>query len=70
MPQLRSISSFKGGLGPSSLCPSGVLTIARVIAASLGYDLAVEVWDFNVQAVFAHGQTRNSVSTKKKMCML
>ena len=30
-----------GGLGPSSLCPTGVLSLPGVIAASLGYDLAV-----------------------------
>ena len=30
-----------GELGPSSLCPTGVLPLLDVIAATTGYDLAV-----------------------------
>ena len=30
-----------GKLGPSSLCPTGVLPLLDVIAATTGYDLAV-----------------------------
>ena len=39
MPQLCSISSVKERLGP--ICPTGVLPLLGVIAASLGCDLAV-----------------------------
>ena len=44
---VRALSAVVGGLGPSSLCPTGVLPLLGVIAASRGYDLAVV--DFNAQ---------------------
>ena len=43
-----------GGLGPSSLCPTGVLPLLGVIAASLGCDMAVEEEEGLYSSLCAH----------------
>ena len=64
-------SAVEGGLGPSLLCPTGLLPLPGVIAslmklrASWGYDLAVVEKGLERTIVQAHRQTRNSGRLKK-----